>query len=121
MDKDLFAILDALAYNVDEDNNVEADPERQDVDKARKLATAYVKAHPDDFRDYQAFGPDKEGLKATVNAVETFRTIYHQTGMESMRNEWARAEAWHFHSWEPQEIGGEVQVQVRNLLQGGSK
>lgn len=73
-----------------------------DFDKARKVADAYVKAHPDEFADYA----DKT-LESVVQAVDVFRAA----GME---NDQYRAEAWHLHAWEPQSIGGNVVPQKRN-------
>lgn len=73
-----------------------------DFDEARKLADAYVKAHPDEFADY----PDKT-LESVVQAVDVFRAA-------GMDNEQYRAEAWHLHAWEPQAIGGNVVPQKRN-------
>jgi hypothetical protein len=105
VNKELQAILDALSYVVDENGNVEA-TDKQDIDKARELSTAYVQAHPDEFKEFEAFGDDDEGIQKTVSAVETFRAA----GMLAM---WARAEAWHFHTWEPQNIGGANRPQLR--------
>lgn len=105
VNEELQAILDALSYVVDEDGNVEA-TDAQDIDKARELSTAYVQAHPDEFHEFEAFGHDDAGLSQTVKAVETFRAA----GMNAM---WARAEAWHFHTWEPQNVGGSSQPRLR--------
>lgn len=103
MSQQLEAILAALEANGDEPG---------DIDKARDLSTKYVKAHPDEFVGYTAWGTGDTAIKLTVNAVETFRAA-------GDRENWARAEAWHFHTWEPQNIGGMVQPQVRNVIQGG--
>lgn len=81
-----------------------------DIDRARELSTQYVKDNPDEFADYAAFGLDAEGLVCTVRAVELFRAA-------GMRQQWARAEAWHFANWEPQNIGGATQPVLRNLNQ----
>jgi hypothetical protein len=106
MNKELQAILAALAYVVDKDNNMQADLEKQDIEKARELSTAYVKAHREEFKDFEAFGNDQAGIQATVNAAEVFRAA-------GMKEQWARAEAWHFHTWEPQNVGGTAQPQLR--------
>lgn len=109
---DLEAILDALALQrVDHEDGghslVAAD--HQDVDKARQLSVDYVKANPDEFADFRAWGTDKDALEKTVQAVEVFRAA-------GMRSQWARAEAWHFATWEPQNIGGVAQPVLRNIV-----
>lgn len=103
MNQELEAILQALEANGDQPG---------DIERARRLSTAYVKAHPDEFTGYSAWGTGDAALKLTVNAVETFRAA-------GQREDWARAEAWHFFTWEPQNIGGVVQPAVRNIIQGG--
>lgn len=77
-----------------------------DIDRARELSTAYVKANPQEFEDFRAWGTDESARKQTVQAVEVFRAA-------GMRAQWARAEAWHFATWEPLNIGGEVQPTIR--------
>lgn len=73
-----------------------------DFDKARKLADTYVKDHPDEFADYTDMP-----IEAVVQAVDVFRAA-------GMLDNQYRAEAWHLHAWEPQEIGGNVVPQKRN-------
>lgn len=72
-----------------------------DHEKARQLADEYVAAHADEFKDFE-----KMSIEDVVRACETFRAA-------GMRDMWARAEAWHFHRFEPQNIGGAVQPQIR--------
>src|ERR1700756_3750074 len=84
MNQELEAILAALEENGELPG---------DIDRARELSTAYVKAHPDEFTGYTAWGTGQAAIELTVKAVETFRA----TGD---RENWARAEAWHFHTWE---------------------
>lgn len=103
MNQELEAILQALEENGDEPG---------DIDRARELSTAYVQAHPEEFTGYKAWGTSQSAIELTVRACETFRAA-------GQREDWARAEAWHFFSWEPQNIGGVVQPAVRNILQGG--
>jgi hypothetical protein len=103
MNQELEAILQALEENGDDPG---------DIDRARELSTAYVKAHPDEFTGYAAWGTSQAAIELTVKAVEVFRAA-------GQREDWARAEAWHFHTWEPQNIGGTVQPAVRNVIQGG--
>lgn len=73
-----------------------------DFDKARKLADAYVKAHPDEFADYAEMT-----IESVVQAVDVFRAA-------GMLDNQYRAEAWHLHAWEPQAVGGSVVPQKRN-------
>lgn len=96
----LAGILEALEQNGDQPG---------DIDRARALSTAYVKAHPDEFEDFRAWGTGQDAIEKTVQAVEVFRAA-------GMRDQWARAEAWHFHTWEPQNIGGNVAPTVRNII-----
>lgn len=110
MNKELEAILLAMEENDDQPGN---------IDKARKLSTAYVKAHPDEFVGYAAWGYGDTGIKMTVQAVEVFREAYRVSGNPDDREQMARAEAWHFHTFDPQNIGGTIQPAVRNVLQGG--
>lgn len=65
-----------------------------DFDKARKLASAYVKAHPGEFAEYADIT-----IEGAVRAVDAFRSA----GLPESQY---RAEAWHLHTWEPQSIGG---------------
>jgi hypothetical protein len=103
MNQELEAILQALEENGELPG---------DIDRARELSTAYVKAHPDEFVGYTAWGLGESARELTVRAVETFRAA-------GQREDWARAEAWHFHTWDPMNIGAVIQPTVRNVLQGG--
>ena len=80
--------------------------DHQDIDRAREIATEYVQAHPDEFEDFREWGTDQDALEQTVQAVEVFRTA-------GLRKQWARAEAWHLATWEPQNIGGTAQPVLR--------
>lgn len=108
----LEAILDALAIqrvdHEEDDGHHFAAADHQDIDKARELSTAYVKDHPDEFDDFRAWGTDEDARVRTVQAVEVFRSA-------GMRQQWARAEAWHFATWEPMNIGGTAQPVLRNI------
>src|SRR5665213_429097 len=81
-----------------------------DFDTARELATAYVNAHPDEFTEYAALTEsaesDQKAIEAVVADVEHYRS---QGRLESQY----RAEAWHLHTWEPQQIGVTVGPQRR--------
>lgn len=68
---------------------------------ARTLADQYVKNHPDQFEDYKELT-----LPECVKALEVFR----DAGMES--EQW-KVETWLLHRYEPQNIGGTYQAQVR--------
>jgi len=96
---ELQAILAALEENGDEPG---------DIDRARELSTQYVQAHPDEFADFKAWGSGPDALEKTVQAVDVLRAA-------GLRDQWARAEAWHFHTWEPQDIGGATQPRLRQL------
>lgn len=76
--------------------------EGQDLDKARELSDAYVAAHPEEFADFEDMT-----IEAVVQAVDVFRAA-------QMPDAQYRAEAWHLHKWLPQNIGGEVQPQLRS-------
>lgn len=88
-----------------------------DFDTTRALSTAYVQAHPDEFADHRGFGDGEEGRAATVKLVETYRDLANDTPeLLGLRNNQYRAEAWHFHSWDPVNIGGSVhQIIKRNV------
>jgi hypothetical protein len=107
MNKDLEAILVALEKNGDQPG---------DIDKARQLSTKYVQAHPDEFAGFQSWGTGQAAIELCVKAVETFRAAYRTSSKDEDRENWARAEAWHFHTWEPQNIGGVVAPTIRNIL-----
>lgn len=78
---------------------------------ARELATAYVAAHPDEFAEYSAMAESAEteqaAIQSVVHAVEVFRAA-------GLLESQYRAEAWHLHTWDPQDIGGAVRPRRRN-------
>jgi hypothetical protein len=100
MNEQLEAILTALEQN--------GEDKPGDIDEARRISTEYVKANPEEFNDFRAWGFDESARVKTVEAVDVFRAA-------NMREQWARAEAWHFATWEPMNIGGSVQPVVRNI------
>lgn len=73
----------------------------RDNKKTRTLADKYVKAHPEQFEDFKELS-----LPETVKALEVFR----DAGMESQQ--WI-VETWLLHRYEPQNIGGTYEAQVR--------
>lgn len=80
------------------------DPENLDIDEARRLATSIVKKYPDEFNEYAGLTddpdtPDDEALSAIVADIDHFRA-------QGRTESWMRAEAWHLHIFEPQNIGG---------------
>lgn len=87
MNKELEAVKDAM--------------DAMDFDKARKLADAYVKAHPDEFNDFKELS-----LESVVQAVDVFRAA-------GMADNQYRAEAWHLHKWDPQQIGANAAPSIR--------
>jgi hypothetical protein len=68
---------------------------------ARELADAYVEAHPELFVSLREMT-----LEQCVAAVDVFRGA----GMET---ELWNTEAWLLHRFEPQNIGGKAEAQVR--------
>lgn len=74
---------------------------KRDEDKARKLADAYVKANPDEFTELADMT-----IEQCVQAIDVFRAA----GMED--SQW-RVEAWLFHKYEPQQVGGTYEAKVR--------
>lgn len=75
--------------------------EHQDLNEARALSDAYVTAHPEEFTRF-----DGLTIEAVVQAVDVFRAA-------QMPEDQYRAEVCHLHTWDPQNIGGEVQPQLR--------
>ena len=67
----------------------------------RALCDAYVAAHPEEFAELEG-----KTLEEVVNALSVFRNA----GLEE--EQW-RCEIWQLHHWEPQNIGGTYQAQVR--------
>jgi hypothetical protein len=96
MIKELEAIRTAVAPD-----DADAGHDGQDMDKARKLADAYVKAHPDEFTKF-----DGKSIPELVAAVDVFRAA----GMD--HDQWL-VETWLLHTFEPQNIGGETAPQLR--------
>jgi tRNA A37 N6-isopentenylltransferase MiaA len=98
MNKDLKAVKDAWDPGDPETKNVKA---KRDEDKVRALSDAYVEAHPDEFAELREMTQEQ-----CVQALEVFRAA----GMED--SEW-KVQAWLFHHFEPQNIGGEYKATVR--------
>ena len=73
----------------------------RDYEGARSLADDYVAAHPEEFSGYISLD-----VPALAAAVDTFR----ETGMAE---EVQRIETWLLHKYEPQQVGGVYQPQVR--------
>ena len=92
MNKELAAIRDAQD---------KATGDGRDLDKAVALSDAYIAAHPDQFTDYHDMT-----LQDAVKAVDVFRAA----GMDEA--EW-RLQAWIFHRFEFQNIGGTTAPTVR--------
>jgi hypothetical protein len=67
----------------------------------RALADAYVASHPEQFEELA-----KLTIEQCVDAVSTFRNAH-------MEEEQWRVETWLLHHFEPQNIGGVYQAQVR--------
>jgi hypothetical protein len=72
-----------------------------DFDTARRLSDRYVMDNSAEYVEYQ----DKS-IPEIVRAVEAFR----DAGLDE--SQW-RAEAWHLHRFEPQNIGGASQPRIR--------
>lgn len=92
MNTELQAIKDAVDAEVGDGS---------DFDGARDLADSYVKANPDKFTEYE--GKD---IPSLVKMVDVFR----DAGLED--SQWT-VEAWLLHRFEPQNIGGANQPQLR--------
>lgn len=75
--------------------------EGRDEAQARALADEYVSNHPEYFTELSS-----KSVHELVRAVEVFR----EAGMED--EQW-RVEAWLLHNYEPQQIGGVAEPQVR--------
>lgn len=70
-------------------------------DKAVELADAYVAANPDEFKDHA-----QQDLESCVRAIDVFRAAGHDT------DQW-RMQAWIYHHFAFQDIGGTYQPQLR--------
>lgn len=92
METELVAIRDAMSKETGGG---------RDYDAACKLADAYVAAHPEQFTQLQHLGIDE-----CVQAVEVFR----EAGL--VDDQW-RVETWILHHYEPLNVGGGFQAQVR--------
>lgn len=75
--------------------------EGMDLETARNLADAYVAANPDQFEKY-----------ATMTVVDLANavTLLREAGL--VEDQWM-AETWLLHRYEPQNIGGVVEPQIR--------
>jgi hypothetical protein len=73
----------------------------RDEDGTRAMCDAYVEAHPDQFTTLRDMS-----LEDCVKAVGVFRAA----GMAE--DQW-KVEVWLLHHFEPQQIGGPIQAQVR--------
>lgn len=73
----------------------------RDEDGTRAMCDAYVEAHPEQFNSLREMS-----LEQCVTALSTFRAA----GMEE--EQW-KVEVWLLHRFEPQQIGGPIQAQVR--------
>jgi hypothetical protein len=74
-----------------------------EMEKVRALADAYVSDHPDEFKELSAMS-----VEQLVQAVDVFR----QAGLKESL---LRVEAWLWHHFEPQNIGGPATVTVRQV------
>src|SRR5215207_1716823 len=75
----------------------------EDDNKVRKLADKYVAAHKADYAGFDNLSQD-----VLVRTLEDYR----DKGDED--NVW-KVQAWLFHRFEPQNIGGPAEAQVRNI------
>jgi hypothetical protein len=78
----------------------------REEERTRALCDAYVEAHPEFFVTLA-----EKTLVELVDAVSVFRAA----GMET--EQW-HCEVWLLHKYEPQNIGGPVQVRVRRPGRG---
>jgi len=78
----------------------------RNAELAVSLSDDYVAANPELYVDYE-----EKTTKECVEALEVFR----DAGMETQM--W-QAQAWIFHRFEFQNIGGEAQAQVRIVPEG---
>ena len=100
MDTELQAIREAM----DKDAG-----EGRDYDHAVELSDTFAAAHPDLF----AFLADMS-IESCVALVDTFREAGDEESL------W-RVQAWILHRWPPQHIGGQAQVEIRIVPEGGAE
>lgn len=81
------------------------DPGREE-ERTREVADAYVKKHPDEFAELE-----EKSQAECVESLEAFRAA----GLED--GEW-RVQAWLFHRYQPQNIGGDYIGEVRIIPNG---
>ena len=79
----------------------------RDADLARTMSDAYVAAHPEEFTGFEG-----KTIEELCGAIDTFR----EAGMDE---EVQRIETWNLHRFEPQNIGGTYQPQIR--IAGGTE
>lgn len=89
MNAELEAIKEAISPH-----DPEAGPEGMDHATAKSLSNAYVAAHPEQFAKFAG-----KSLPEIVEMIDKLRDLGWDEDM------WI-AEAWHLHTWKPQEIGG---------------
>lgn len=82
-------------------------------DTARDLATNYVRAHPEEFETYRRLVEEAPDHKAAIQQIVKRVTAFRNLDMHEDR---LRAEAFHLHHYEPQNIGADFQPAVRNAL-----
>ena len=93
MNKELEAIKDSWSKDTGDG---------RDEEGTRKLADAYVAAHPEEFTELRDLS-----IEDCVTAVDTFRAANLE------ESQW-RVETWLLHHFAAQQIGGEYTAQVRN-------
>lgn len=81
--------------------------EPRDYDATVALADQYVADHPDEFSGYE-----ERPIEDLVASLDVFRAANDQD------NQW-RVQAWLFHRFQPQNIGGTYQPQIR--IPGGAE
>lgn len=77
--------------------------EGRDEELTRSLADAYVTENPAEFAELEALS-----LEDLVKAVDVFRAA-------GLTDSQLRVEAWIFHSYKPQNIGGTYSAELRVL------
>lgn len=93
--------LEAIKTAWSQDNK-----EARNAALARDLSDDYVAAHPAEFEEISEME-----IEECVNALGVFRNA----GMED--SQW-RIQAWLFHHFEPQQIGGIAGATIRVLQEG---
>lgn len=84
-----------------------------DWDSARDLATAYVTGHPDEFDDYRRIVAEAPDEKTALEKVAASCEALLLAGLHDL---YYHAEAFQLHRWQPMDVGGSIQPQVRNEL-----